>query len=502
MFPRASGVLMHVSSLPGDYGIGSFGKEARDFIDLLSKAGCTYWQVLPFSPTDAYNSPYASLSAFAGNHNFIDLEALHQQGLLTAEELTQQKYANPYTAAFEFLNINRIQVLYQAFSRADRALIDKVEAFTKENSYWLPDFSLYMILKEANCGKEWYEWTDEALKNHQPQAVAAAMEEYKSTVLFMEFIQYIFYSQWAEIKAYAETKQVEIMGDLPMFVSRDSADVWANREQFDLKPDGEPACVAGVPPDYFSELGQKWGNPLYRFDFMKEDGYRWWLNRLEAAFRLFHLVRIDHFRAFSSYWAVPYEAPSAKEGTWRKGPGMDFFSAVNKKFPKAKIVAEDLGLIDDGVVQLVKDTGFPSMRVMQFGFLENADNLHLPHNYPVNSFAYTGTHDNNTLLGWLWETPPKEKEHALQYTGFSGSDWAAGGFQSESCRAFLRTLWQSPACTTILPIQDLCGFGSDTKMNVPGVPNGNWAFRISREHLRSIDWDWLRKLNETYYRLG
>lgn len=493
---------MHVSSLPGEYGIGCFGKEARTFIDRLSEAGCSYWQTLPFGPTDSYNSPYASISAFAGNANFIDLEDLHEQGLLTGAELTAQKYANPYTAAYEFLNINRMAVLYQAFSRTDRAYREKVKGFTEENSHWLPDFALYMILKEANCGKEWYAWENKGQRDHEAAEIARAAQEHEETMLFLEFVQYLFYTQWVKVKAYAETKGVEIMGDLPMYVARDSADVWSNRALFDLKEDGEPTCVSGVPPDYFSELGQKWGNPLYRFDLMKKDGYQWWIRRLEAAFRLFHLVRIDHFRAFSAYWSVPFEAPTAKEGIWVKGPGMDFFRQVEKKLPDAKIVAEDLGLIDEGVIELVKDTGFPSMRVMQFGFLDSSDNMHLPHNHPVNSFAYTGTHDNNTLLGWLWETPPKEKQHALRYSGFSGSDWAQGGYRSESCRALIRALWQSPACTVMLPIQDLCGFGGDTKMNVPGVPNGNWAFRISKEHLQSIDWKWLREMNETYYRMG
>lgn len=502
MFKRASGVLAHISSLPSDYGIGGFGKEAFDFINRLRAAGCSYWQTLPFGLTDAYNSPYASISAFAGNPNFIDLEALREAGLLTEEELLEQKYANPYTAAYEFLSIKRIPVLYKAFTRIDEGLRQKIRLFEAENSHWLPDYALYMVLKEHNCGLEWYDWPDQDLKYHCREAVEKACEEHRDTMEFLEFIQYLFYTQWARVKAYAGEQGLQIMGDLPMYVARNSSDVWSNRAVFDLKEDGEPSCVAGVPPDYFSELGQKWGNPLYRFDEMKKDGYRWWMNRLGAAFQLFDVVRIDHFRAFSAYWAVPYEAPSAKEGKWIKGPGMDFFSVVEKRFPQAKIVAEDLGLIDDDVVQLVRDTGFPSMRVMQFGFLEDADNMHLPHNYPRNSFAYTGTHDNNTTLGWLWETPPKEKQHALRYCGFTGEDWADGGFESASCRAMIRTLWQSPACTAIVPIQDLCGFGGDTKMNIPGVPNGNWAFRISREHLNSIDWSWLRQLNEVYYRLG
>ena len=500
MFQRSSGVLMHISSLPGEYGIGCFGAQAKKFIDFLSETGCKYWQVLPFGPTDQFNSPYASISAFAGNYNFIDLEQLKEEGLLTEAELTEEKYANPYTAAFEFLNIKRIPVLYKAFTRTGPDYRQKIKDFEEKNKHWLPDYALYLILKEANLGKEWYEWDDEKLRLHEPNAVAAAREQHAETIAFMEFVQYLFFEQWKKIKEYAAEKKVEIVGDLPMYVARNSSDVWSNRHIFDLSEDGEPKCVAGVPPDYFSELGQKWGNPLYNWDEMKKDGYRWWIDRLNAAFSLFDVVRIDHFRAFSAYWAVPYAAPSAKEGTWRKGPGMDFFSVVQSVFPQGKIIAEDLGIIDDGVIQLIKDTGFPCMRVMQFGFLEGADNMHLPHNFPKNAFAYTGTHDNNTVLGWLWEATPEQRAHALEYCAFLGGDWAVGGHKSASCRAMIRTLWQSPANVVIVPVQDLCGFGKDTKMNVPGVPNGNWAFRLSEEQLNMIDREWIKGLNQTYFR--
>lgn len=500
MDKRASGVLMHISSLPGKYGIGSFGKEALRFIDLLAEAGCKYWQVLPFTPTDSYNSPYASISAFAGNRNFIDLEQLRDAGLLTEEELREQMYANPYSAAFEFLELRRIPVLYRAFTRADEALRARVRAFAEENAHWLPDYALYLILKEANLGKEWYDWEDAGLRLHEPEAVAAARAEHAETILFMEFMQYIFFSQWKKVKAYANARGVEIIGDLPMYVALNSADVWANRALFDLSEDGEPKNVAGVPPDYFSEFGQKWGNPLYNWAAMEKDGYRWWMDRLRACFTLFDSVRIDHFRAFSAYWAVPAEAETAKEGEWLPGPGKAFFDRVNETFEHPQIIAEDLGIIDDGVIELLKATGLPCMRVMQFGFMELGDNMHLPHNYAKNCVAYTGTHDNNTVLGWLWECSPEERAFALDYCRFPGGDWAVGGSESASCRAVICTLWQSPANTVIVPIQDLCGFGKDTKMNVPGVPNGNWAFRLSEEQLGGIDSAWLKKLNKTYCR--
>ena len=315
MNKRASGVLMHVSSLPGAYGIGCFGKEAKEFIDFLSDTGCTYWQVLPFTPTDAYNSPYASISAFAGNRNFIDLEQLRDEGLLTDDELREQMYANPYSAAFDFLELRRIPVLYRAFTRADEAYRDKVRAFAEENKSWLPDYALYIILKEANIGAEWYDWADEDLKLHRPEAVAKAMKEQAETVLFMEFIQYTFFEQWKKIKKYANSKGVEIIGDLPMYVARNSADVWANRHLFDLTEDGEPKNVAGVPPDYFSEFGQKWGNPLYNWAEMKKDGYRWWMDRLGACFKLFDAVRIDHFRAFPPTGPCPPKQRPPKKGS-------------------------------------------------------------------------------------------------------------------------------------------------------------------------------------------
>ena len=499
MLKRSSGVLMHISSLPGDYGIGTFGKKAKEFIDFLSKSGVKYWQVLPFGPTDSYNSPYASLSAFAGNINFIDPEELFIEGLLTESELKAEKYANPYTAAFEFLNIRKVPLLYKAYSRIDDEYKLKVKAFAEENESWLKDYALYTVLKEVNLQKDWFDWEDESLKLHEKEAVDEALIKYKDTVEFIEFMQYLFYSQWEKIREYAKEMDVKIIGDLPMYVSLSSSDVWANKKNFDLNEDGKPNCVAGVPPDYFSAEGQKWGNPLYNWDEMKKDGYSWWMERLKASFTLFDIVRIDHFRAFSAYWSVPEDAPTAVTGKWIDGPGMDFFSKVIAKFGDERIIAEDLGIIDDGVIKLIEETNFPCMRVMQFGF-DFEDNMHLPHNHPRNSVAYTGTHDNNTALGYLWEATPEERAYVLDYCNFPGGDWALGGFNNTSVKAMIKTLWSSPANLAVVPIQDLCGFGKDTKMNVPGVPNGNWAFRISEEQLKCIDTKWIKNLNKTYHR--
>jgi len=500
MFKRSSGVLMHISTLPGEYGTGTFGKSAFDFIDFLSETGCKYWQVLPFGPTDKYNSPYASLSAFAGNINFIDPVVLFEDGLLTQTELNLEKYANPYTTAFEFLSLHKIPMLYKAYSRIDDKTRAKVKEFVKENASWLKDYAVYTAVKEASSGKEWYDWTDDALRSHSREAVEDAYNKHIEHIRFIEYMQYEFFRQWNRVREYALKKNIQIIGDLPMYVALESSDVWANQDAFDLDERGKPNAVAGVPPDYFSEDGQKWGNPLYNWSQMKKDGYTWWMKRLEASLAMFDVVRIDHFRAFSAYWAIPADAPTAKKGEWLKGPAMDFFDKVISRFGKDKIIAEDLGVMDDGVIGLIRDTGFPCMRVMQFGFTGGDNEMHMPHNHPVNCVAYTGTHDNNTALGWLWEATPGERELALDYCSFAGNDWARGGFESESVRSMIKTLWMSPAVITIVPIQDLCGFGKDTKMNVPGVPNGNWAFRISEEQLLQIDRNWLSRLNRVYKR--
>lgn len=500
MFKRSSGVLMHISSLWGEYGIGTFGKSAFEFIDFLKQTGCKYWQVLPFGPTDSFNSPYASLSAFAGNINFIDPEILFEQGLLTQTELNDVKYANPYTAAFEFVNAKRIPMLYKAYARIDDQTRKKVLEFTKNNRKWLKDYCVYTVTKEYENGKEWYDWADEDLKNHNTEAVEKAYQKHKDTIEFLEFLQYEFFRQWEEVKDYANKNGVEIIGDLPIYVSLASSDVWAHRELFDLDSKGHPNAVAGVPPDYFSADGQKWGNPLYDWEQMESNGYNWWLDRLAQMFDMFDIVRIDHFRAFASYWAVPADAPTARNGEWKKGPAMKFFSKVIDRYGDDRIIAEDLGVIDDGVLKLIKDTGFLCMRVMQFGFDSRGESIHLVHNFPTNCVAYTGTHDNNTVLGWLWEASPDDREFALDYCSYQGNDWARGGFESESVKSVIKTLWRSNALITVVPVQDLCGFGKDTKMNMPGVPNGNWAFRLSHEHFTLIDKAWLKGLNKTFKR--
>ena len=471
---RKSGVLMHISSLPGDYSIGSFGEEAKQFIDFLKEAGFTYWQVLPFCMADAYNSPYQSYSAFGGNPYFVDLNSLEKKGLLTKVELESAKQKTPYVAEYERLWEERFLLLKKASSRvADKT---EIENFISKNKH-LEAFCRFMALKEANNHLPWNEWKTQV---------------YDEEICFAwQMIQYEFFTQWQDIKMYANEKGIKIIGDIPIYVSYDSCDVWDNRSQFQLSEDGTPSKVAGVPPDYFSADGQLWGNPLYDWDMMKKDGYQWWCDRISHMATLFDAIRIDHFRAFESYWAVPFGAKTAKEGSWQDGPRMDFIRTIRDAAGDCQIIAEDLGDITPAVHQLVKDSTFPGMRVFQFGFLSEGDSLHKPHHYPKNSVAYTGTHDNNTLLGYLWELPMHLKEEMLSYCGHEG-DWGAG------CKSMIRTVLASHADWAILPIQDLLGYGSDTRLNTPGKAEGNWKFRITKEQLNGIDKSYWKTLNQRY----
>lgn len=474
---RKSGVLMHISSLRGDFSCGSFGAAAKEFTDFLSDAGFSYWQVLPFCPTDDYNSPYSSYSTFAGNPFFTDIPTLYKKGLLTCEELEGAKQKTPYLCEFDRLKKERYKLLLSASKRvADRA---ETENFISENPF-IGDFCEFMAKKQANQMKPWYEWETDSSDED---------------ILFMwKFIQHEFFTQWKEIKDYANSKNISIIGDVPFYVSLDSADVYKNPQLFLLDERKKPTASAGVPPDYFSKDGQLWGNPLYNWDNMKKDGFRWWKQRIAHMLKLFDGVRIDHFRAVESYWAVPAGEKTARGGKWIKGPGMDFVNAVKEAAEGKLIIAEDLGDITEDVVKLVEESGFPGMRVFQFGFF-GGDSTHKPHHYTNNCIAYSGTHDNNTLLGYLWELSEESRREMLEYCGFTGEDWN-NGFDK-----MLEAIMRSSAGITIFPIQDLLGYGADTRINTPGVAEGNWCFRITREQLNSIDINKFRRYNEIYSRL-
>ena len=495
---RGAGVLFHISSMPSPYGVGVFSGEVKDFIDRLEYMGFTYWQVLPFNPTDPSGSPYCSPSAFAGNFMFIDPKRLFDDGLITKEDLDENIYGgSPYTADYAFAAEKRLKTLKTAFSNIGEKTAADISKFADENP-WLEDYALYMAVKELENGRDWRDWSPE--RSHYGVCVKAA-EKYKKSVDFWKFVQYVFFSQWFEIKKYANSKGIAVIGDMPIYVAMDSVDVWSNLNLFLIDEKTlKTEKVAGVPPDYFSEDGQLWGNPIYDWKEMKKDGYAWWLSRIKMALKTYDIVRIDHFRAFASYWEIPADSKTAKTGEWRKGPADDFFGKVFEAFPDAPIIAEDLGCCGDDVVELLEKTGIPGMKVIQFGFDPDADSAHLPHNAQKNSINYVGTHDNNTLLGWLWEASERERRFALDYCGFDGENWGDGGYRSESCRKIIEAVWKSASNVAIISFQDMCGFGADARMNIPGVPEKNWRFRTTRETINGLDAEYFRRINSLYRR--
>lgn len=474
---RKSGVLMHISSLPGEYSCGAFGYSAKRFIDFIKECGFSYWQVLPFGIVDECNSPYKSYSAFAGNPYFIDIEELNRAGLISNEELETQKQTTPYSCEYVRLYHSRINLLREASKRVTEC--EKILKFIAENKH-LDKFCTFMGLKAVNGNRPWQEW-----KNDTPD---------ESEVFAWKFIQYMFFKQWKEIKSYANARGIKIIGDIPIYVSSDSADVWAGKEQFILDEKGYPKMVAGVPPDYFAKNGQLWGNPIYDWELMESDGFSWWNDRISHMFEIFDGVRVDHFRGIEEYWGVPFSAETAKEGKWYKGPGMRLLEKISEIAGDRLVIAEDLGNITPEVYDMLERSGFPGMRVFQFAFLGDDNTPHLPHNYKNNCIAYSGTHDNNTLLGYLWELDGNTRRKMLEYCGYLSDDWEKG------YDSILRTLFASHAGVLILPIQDLLGYGSDTRMNIPGTAHGNWQFRITESQLRGIDKEKFRRMNELYKR--
>lgn len=475
---RKSGVLLHISSLWGNFSCGSFGRSCYEFIDFLSKSGFSIWQVLPFCLPDSFNSPYCSYSAFSLNPDFIDLTLLKDEGLLTEDELSSAEQSSPYCCEFERLGTKRLSLLKKA---SDRFCDYKaLENFYKAHQQ-TDDFCRFMALKASNNNLVWRKW-----RSDMPD---------ESALKLWRFTQYIAFKQWLEIKSAANANGISIIGDIPIYVSHDSADVWANPDIFRLDEKNCPLCVAGVPPDYFCSEGQLWGNPLYNWEKMKADDYSWWKNRILFMCELFDGIRLDHFRALESYYSIPAGSQNAKNGSWIKGPGLDFINTIKKLCPDKLIIAEDLGEITEDVEKLVSASGFPGMRVMQFGFLNDEDSVHLPHNYPKDCVAYTGTHDNNTLLGFVWELDEKKRQRLLDYVGFKGDDWG-------SCYDdILRTMLASHADTVIFPIQDLLLYGSDTRFNTPGKTFGNWGFRLTKDQLSGLNTDKFLKWNTLFSRL-
>ena len=468
---RSSGILMPISSLPSPHGIGTLGAEARKFVDFLADAGQSWWQILPVGPTSYGDSPYQSFSAYAGNPYLIDLDLLCEDGLLTPAEVNAVSWGtDPARVDYSAIYNGRFPLLHLAMERGWERDADKVKAFSEENDAWLPDYALFMALKRHFGMSAWTEWPDEDIRLRRPEAVARYREELADDIRLFTYIQYLFFRQWEALQAYAHEKGIGIIGDLPIYVAMDSADVWADPRAFQLDERNVPAEVAGVPPDYFTADGQLWGNPLYDWDAMKADGYTWWIRRIAGASRLYDILRIDHFRGLESYWAVPYGETTAKVGRWVKGPGMDLMNVLTEKFPNIQFIAEDLGYLTPEVRQLLEDSGLPGMKVLQFAFDSREAANYLPHTYPRHCVCYAGTHDNSTLMGWKDEAAPADIAMAREYLGLhdeEGFNWGV-----------LRGGQSSVADLFIAQMQDYLGLGSEARMNTPGILGGNWQWRM------------------------
>ena len=467
---RHSGILMHISSLPSPYGIGTLGREAYAFADFLRAAGQKYWQLLPLGPTSYGDSPYQSFSTFAGNPYFIDLDLLAEDGLLSPSELEAEDwggqrryvdYGRIYAARFGLL-----RKAFQAGYPRDRAA---VEAFCRENK-WLDNYALYMALKARFGMKSWLDWPDEDLRLRRAEALERAREELAEDIAFYAYLQYLFFRQWDALREYIHSLGIRIIGDLPIYVAMDSADVWAEPEFFQLGEGNVPTEVSGVPPDYFSADGQLWGNPLYDYDRMKADGYGWWIRRVEGAGRLFDIIRIDHFRGLESYWAVPYGADTAKSGRWRKGPGMDLVGTLTSWFPGLSFIAEDLGFLTPEVRRLLEDSGLPGMKVLEFAFDAREPSNYLPHTYNRHCVCYVGTHDNETVEQWRWQADRADVTFARKYLGLNDAE----GFHWGMIRGGM----SSVADTFVVQMQDCLGLGAEGRMNTPGTGWGNWRWRL------------------------
>ena len=496
---RKSGVLLNVSSLMGEYGIGGFSKNTLTFFETMLDMSFKVWQVLPITTIGLGNSPYSGVSAFAGNYLYIDPDHMPER-LLTRDERVSLRYnASQFMVDYEFARYSKRKMLELAFPRLNDADNNAIDLFLKKNQDWVMDYAVYRALKEHFAEKPWYQW-DKPYRTRTSAEVAKFEKANTARIRFYIYEQYEFFRQWDIIKKEASLRGIQIFGDMPIYVSLDSVDVWAHPQEFLLDAEGMPTLVAGVPPDYFSADGQLWGNPIYNYEHMKTTKYEWLIKRIEHNLKLYDILRIDHFRGLVDYWAIPASATSARLGSWKKGPGMDLWKEFFKKHPNPPIIAEDLGIIDDKVRTALRETGFYGMRVLQFAFDGDPNNTNLPHNYVQECVAYTGTHDNNTSLGWLYEASVEERERALAYVGFSGGGWGAGGGRCESTKALIKAVIGSVANLAIIPLQDLCGYGADTRLNRPGVPQNNWTYRATLEALNEIDTNYMHNLNSRYGR--
>lgn len=474
---RASGVLLPVSSIPSSYGIGMFSKEAYDFIDFLADAGQTYWQILPLGPTSYGDSPYQSFSTFAGNPYFIDLEELIREGVLTEKECKEADCTHhPNYVEYGELYEKRFALLKKAYERSNISEDKEFVRFVDENQSWLKDYALFMAVKKCFKGVSWLEWADD-IRLRWGNALDYYYRECAEEIEFYEYLQYKFMQQWTKLKKYANEKDILIIGDIPIYVALDSADVWAHPDLFQMDGNRMPEAVAGCPPDAFSATGQLWGNPLYRWDVHRNQQYDWWTRRMEHCYKLYDVVRIDHFRGFDEYFSIPYGDEDATGGHWEKGPGMELFRTLESRLGRRNVIAEDLGFMTSTVRQLVKDSGYPNMKVLGFAFESNANNEYLPHHYGQNCVVYTGTHDNETLMQWYDHQDEETIDFLKEYLDKPDLK------RDEVNWAIIRLAMMSSADTCIVPLQDYLGLGQEARMNFPSTLGNNWKWRMSADML-------------------
>lgn len=495
MKKRQSGVLMHISSLPGKYGIGSLGQAAYDFVDFLVATKQRYWQILPLGTTSYGDSPYQSFSAFAGNTHFIDLDDLIAKGWLTEEDVAGVDFgADPHTVDYAKIFYARRPILEKAVANLqEQGLPAAYEQFVAENAFWLHTFAEYMAIKEHFGLKPWTEWEDEAIRHRQPAALAHYRDLLVKEMDYHRISQYLFFSQWLSLKAYANERGIEFVGDMPIYIAADSSDMWANPHFFKTDEEGRPSVVAGCPPDAFSEVGQLWGNPIYDWEAMQADGFSWWIARLRESFKIYDMVRIDHFIGFASFWEIPAGEETAVNGYRVEAPGFELFAAIKQELGELNIIAEDLGLVTDKVIALREETGFPGMKILQFAFDPNGDSIEMPHNHRNNVVAYTGTHDNNTIRGWYDTEMSDEAKLFL--------DKYSNRYPDESINhALFRLLFGSPAFMVVVTMQDLLELDGAARMNLPNTLGGNWAWRMTADQLTPEIQETLLDLTHTYKR--
>jgi 4-alpha-glucanotransferase len=491
---RASGILLPIASLPGKYGTGTFSKNAYEFVDKLKASGQRFWQILPLGPTGYGDSPYQSFSIFAGNPYFIDLEALINEGYLTKEECESYDFGNSDRYIdYEKLYLSRFKILRTAYERSNITNNSEFNEFIKENSYWLEDYSLYMAVKIAYDGKSWSEWEDD-IKIRELPSIEHYKNKYSDEISFYKFQQFMFIKQWLKLKEYANQNGIKIIGDIPIYVAFDSADAWANPELFQFDINRQPTSVAGCPPDAFSATGQLWGNPLYDWEYHKRTSYAWWIQRIAYSFKLYDVVRVDHFRGFDEYYSIPFGSLTAQNGQWRKGPGYDIFNAIKNALGDLAIIAEDLGFLTESVLELVKRTGYPGMKVLEFAFDSREAGDYMPHNYNKNSIVYTGTHDNETITEWYDKLNSEDKKLAIDYLDIDKSKIEDVHWK------FIRLAFFTVSDLAIIPIQDYLGLGSEGRINTPSTLGNNWKWRLLENEFTPELVEKIRKITKLYGR--